>query len=42
MAKMMEYNKNLQKAGVLLGFDGLLPPSNGARFKDLANGVATA
>jgi len=31
VAKMMEYKKNLQKAGVLLGFDGLLPPSTGAR-----------
>ena len=31
VAKMMEHNKNLQKAGVLLGFDGLLPPSTGAR-----------
>jgi hypothetical protein len=27
---MMEYNKSLQKAGVLLGLDGLLPPSTGA------------
>jgi hypothetical protein len=36
VAKMMEYNKNLQKAGVLLGLDGLLPPSTGARvsYKD--------
>jgi hypothetical protein len=31
MAKMMEYNKSLQKAGVLLGLDGLHPPSTGAR-----------
>jgi hypothetical protein len=31
VAKMMEYNKSLQKAGVLLGLDGLLPPSTGAR-----------
>ena len=31
VAKMMEYNKNLQRAGVLLGLDGLLPPSTGAR-----------
>jgi len=30
VAKMMEYNKSLQKAGVLLGLDGLLPPSTGA------------
>ena len=26
VAKMMEYNKSLQKAGVLLALDGLLPP----------------
>jgi len=25
VVKMMEYNKSLQKAGVLLGLDGLLP-----------------
>jgi hypothetical protein len=31
VARMMEYNKNLQKAGVLLALDGLLPPSAGAR-----------
>ena len=30
-AKMMEYNKSLQKAGVLLACDELLPPSAGAR-----------
>ena len=32
VAKMMEYNKTLQKAGVLLAFDGLFPPSTGARI----------
>jgi hypothetical protein len=32
VAKMMEYNKSLQKAGVLLALDGLLPPSTGARI----------
>ena len=32
VAKMMEYNKFLQKAGVLLALDGLLPPSTGARI----------
>jgi hypothetical protein len=32
VAKMMEYNKALQKAGVLLALDGLLPPSTGARI----------
>src|SRR5215813_14337320 len=31
VAKMMEYNKALQKAGVLLALDGLFPPSTGAR-----------
>lgn len=31
VAKMMEYNKALQQSGVLLGMDGLLPPSVGAR-----------
>jgi hypothetical protein len=32
MAKMAEYNKTLQKAGVLLALDGLLPPATGARI----------
>ncbi len=41
VAKMMEYNKNLQKAGVLLGLDGLLPPSTGARVS-YTDGKATA
>ena len=31
VAMMMEYNKSLQKAGVLLALDGLFPPSAGAR-----------
>ena len=31
-AKMMEYNKALQKAGVLLALDNLFPPSTGARI----------
>jgi hypothetical protein len=31
VAKMTEYNKLLQKAGVLLALDGLHPPSAGAR-----------
>jgi hypothetical protein len=31
-AKMMEYNRALQKAGVLLALDGLFPPSTGARI----------
>ena len=29
--KMMKYNEQLQKAGVLLALDGLHPPSEGAR-----------
>jgi hypothetical protein len=40
VAKMMEYNKNLQKAGVLLGLDGLFPPSTGARVS-YTDGKAT-
>ncbi len=32
VAKMMEYNRSLQKAGVLLALDGLFPPSTGARI----------
>ena len=32
VAKMMEYNKALQRAGVLLALDGLFPPSKGARI----------
>jgi len=32
VAKMMEYNKALQNAGVLLALDGLFPPSTGARI----------
>ena len=31
-AKMREYNKSLQKAGVLLALDGLSPPTTGARI----------
>lgn len=31
VAAMMKYNESLQKAGVLLGVDGLHPPSMGAR-----------
>ena len=36
VSKMMEYNRNLQQAGVLIALDGLLPPSTGARvsYKD--------
>jgi hypothetical protein len=40
VAKMMEYNKKLQQAGVLLALDGLLPPSTGARIS-YSNGKAT-
>jgi hypothetical protein len=39
-AKMMEYNKALHKAGVLLACDGLLPPSAGARIS-YSDGKAT-
>jgi hypothetical protein len=31
VAKMMEYNESLARAGVLLALDGLHPPSMGAR-----------
>ena len=40
LAKMMEYNKSLQKAGVLLALDGLFPPSTGTRVS-YAEGKAT-
>lgn len=40
VAKMMEYNQSLQKAGVLLALDGLLPPSAGARVS-YTDGKAT-
>src|SRR4030095_3535447 len=39
-AKMTEYNKALQRAGVLLALDGLLPPSTGARIS-YTDGKAT-
>ena len=32
VAAMMKYNESLQKAGVLLGLEGLHPPSMGARI----------
>jgi hypothetical protein len=32
VTRRLEYNKSLQKAGVLLGLDGLLPPSTRARI----------
>lgn len=31
VGRMMEYNRSLQKAGVLLALDGLFSPSTGAR-----------
>jgi hypothetical protein len=40
VAKMMEYNRKLQAAGVLLALDGLFPPSTGARVS-YADGKAT-
>ncbi len=39
-AKMMEYNRSMQKAGVLLSLDGLLPPATGARIS-YTDGKAT-
>lgn len=33
IAEMMKYNESLTKAGVLLGLDGLHPPSKAVRFK---------
>ena len=39
-AKMMEYNRSMQKAGVLLALDGLFPPSTGARVS-FTEGKAT-
>ena len=41
VAAMMEYNRELHKAGVLLALDGLLPPSTGARVS-FAGGKAKA
>ena len=32
VAAMMKYNEDLQKAGVLLGLEGLHPPAKGARI----------
>lgn len=40
VAKMMEYNRSLQRAGVLLALDGLFPPSTGARVS-FSDGKAT-
>lgn len=40
VAKMAEYNKSLQQAGVLLSLDGLFPPSTGARIS-YSDGKAT-
>ena len=37
---MMQYNKSLQEAGVLLSLDGLHPPSTGARVT-FSNGKPT-
>ena len=35
VARMMEYNTSLQKAGVLLALDGLFPPSSACRVSFL-------
>ncbi|MFZ0412692.1 MAG: YciI family protein [Candidatus Acidiferrales bacterium] len=40
IAKMRVYNESLQQAGILLGLDGLLPPSTGARVS-FSEGKAT-
>ena len=40
VAKMTEYNKALQRPGVLLALDGLFPPSTGARIS-YTDGKAT-
>ena len=40
VAEMMKYNEALQKAGVLLGLDGLHPPAMGARVS-FSGGKAT-
>lgn len=40
VAKMTDYKKALQKAGVLLALDGLFPPSTGARIS-YTDGKAT-
>jgi hypothetical protein len=32
VAKMAKYNESLSKAGVLLGLDGLAPPTKAARI----------
>lgn len=40
MARRREYNKSLQRAGVLLALDGLFPPSTGARISSM-DGKAT-
>jgi hypothetical protein len=39
-AKMMEFNRSLQKAGILLALDGLYPPSTGVRVS-FSDGKAT-
>ena len=40
VAKLLDYKKSLQKAGVLLALDGLCPPSSAARVS-YADGKAT-
>ena len=35
VAKRLEYNRSLQKAGVLLAVDELFPPSTGARISSM-------
>ena len=40
VARVLDYKKSLQNAGVLLAVDGLFPPSTGARVS-YTNGKAT-
>lgn len=40
VAKMLDYKKSLQRAGVLLALDELFPPSTGARIS-YTDGTAT-
>lgn len=41
VAKMTKYNESLNKAGVLLGLEGLTPPAKGARVR-FSGGKANA
>jgi hypothetical protein len=41
VAAMGRYNEELQKAGILLGLDGLRPPGDGGTVRFAADGEAT-